>query len=630
MVDSAGEIIGSSLADDVTYNASPSEESVSSSQPVIAADLITAYLEQLDVEFVFGIPGGALEGFYNAVARAEQRGVLHSVLARHETSAAFMATGYARNSGKLGVCCGTTGPGATNMLTGVASAYENNTPLLIITPQPAQPKIGRKAMQESGDTGVNIVGIFQFCTQYNSLVSHVEQLEHKLVSAIMTALTPPYGPVHLSVPADVFMAPLEQASPSFDLRKLLRQPVLQDQAAVGDLCHELARAEKVVFVMGVGAGEASNLIVEVATMLNASIVATPDGKSFVSPYHPLFKGVIGFAGHMSAEDALRDPEVDLIVAIGATFGELTSNAWDESTLLNNRLIHIEQSEDNFTRSPMARLHVRGRAETIFESVIDELRQSGIETPDMFKHNERGHSIQKAKTDAADYADVMNFTLGDPRKIYDDSVPIKPQWLMHHLPKLFPYNTRYLSDTGNTLAWAIHYLNPFDRRVYQRRQSRRDHYDRRDKVNGLFQVAMEYCSMGWSVGNAIGAALANPNEPVVCVVGDASFQMYGMEMSVAVQEELSVIFLVMNDSQHGMVKQGQALNKAEDIANQLPPTNYAELASAMGVAGYRIETPEELLELNVDIICKRNGPSLLDIVIDPDEAAPMTTRIRGMK
>ncbi|HND14711.1 MAG TPA: thiamine pyrophosphate-binding protein, partial [Pseudomonadales bacterium] len=125
-----------------------------------AGDLILRHLEQLGVEYVFGIPGGAIEPLYNALARSERRGGIKAVIARHEAGAAFMAEGYARNTGKLGVCCSTTGPGATNLITGVASAYENQIPLLVITPQTALSHFGRKALQESSDTAVNTVGMF--------------------------------------------------------------------------------------------------------------------------------------------------------------------------------------------------------------------------------------------------------------------------------------------------------------------------------------------------------------------------------------------------------------------------------------------------------------------------------------
>ncbi len=606
------------------------------SEPVELGDLLVSYLEQLNVEYVFGIPGGAIEPLYNALARSARRGGPRPVVARHETSAAFMADAYARNTGKLGVCCSTTGPGATNMITGVASSYENNTPLLVITPQTAQEKFGRKAMQESGDTGVNVVGMYQFCTRYNTLVSHVQQFEHKLITAIMTALSPPYGPVHLSIPADIFYSQVPHG-PSYNISKIMRQPVLQDDYAIAELCKTLSTSKKTVFVLGVGAREAASQIVDVACLLDAPLLATPDGKSFISPYHPLFRGVIGFAGHQSAIDALNDPEVDTVVVAGASLGEFTSNAWDKSAILNSRLVHVEESESNLMRSPMAKLHVRGRISSIFERVIDNLASKPMKDSEIGKEgSQRKQQLEEAKIDGKGCENVMHFELDEPRKIFDDSIPIKPQWLMHQLTRIFPVNTRFLADTGNNLAWAIHYLNPFDRRVGQRRQVSRwnnpqHRYDngRRTRNNALFQVCAEFCSMGWSPGSSIGTALANPGEPVVCIVGDASFLMFGNEITVALEECLPIIFLVMKDSCLGMVKHGQILNNSESIAHQLTPINYSRLAESLGVPGYQVSTPRDLQELNIDVMCTRKGPTLLEVIIDPNEVPPIATRIKGM-
>ena len=166
-------------------------------------DLLVAYLNQLGIEYVFGVPGGAIEPLYNALARSERQGGVRAVVARHETGAAFMADGYARNTGKLGVCCSTTGPGATNMITGVASAYENNVPMLVITAQTAISTFGKGAIQDSSCTGINTVGLYQHCTRYNTLISHPAQFEHKLSAAIMSAMGSPAGPAHISVPRDV-------------------------------------------------------------------------------------------------------------------------------------------------------------------------------------------------------------------------------------------------------------------------------------------------------------------------------------------------------------------------------------------------------------------------------------------
>jgi len=570
---------------------------------VASCDLLLHYLEKIGVEFIFGIPGGAIEPLYNALAKSEKRGGIRAITARHETGAVFMADGYARNTGKLGVCCSTTGPGATNMITGIASSYENNTPLLIITPQTAQSKVGKKALQESGDTGVNIPGIFQFFTKYNSYVSHVEQFEHKLISAIMSAFSSPAGPAHLSIPNNILKSTVPTSQQPINIANLLRQPILKDENAIQNLIKELNNSKKIIFVVGAGAKNCNDLIAQCVNQLGIEFVSTPDGKGFINANHPLYRGVIGFAGHKSARKTLQNDAVDTVVVIGSTLGELTSNAWDQLILLNSKLIHIDSNQENFTRSSMAKLRVGGHIPTILEAILNNCST-------LLNDQTETHSQS-----VIDNKKLLHFELEEPVKTTDESTPLKPQYLMTQLTQLFPTNTRYLADSGNNTAWTVHYLNPSDQPSNNANHS---------------QICMEFCSMGWSVGSAIGTALAHPNDPVVSIVGDGGFLMSGNEITVALEENLNIVFLILNDQHLGMVKHGQQLNKAADIANKLPNINYALMASAMGISSLTIETADDLLNLDISQICNRNGPTLLDVKIDAEEVPPIKTRLKGMK
>lgn len=567
-------------------------------------DLLLSYLEQLGVEYVFGIPGGAIEPFYNALARSERRGGPRSITARHETGSAFMADGYWRNSGKLGVCCATTGPGATNLITGVASAYENNVPMLVITAQTALSGFGTSAFQESSCTGINTVELFNHCSRYSTLVSHPGQFEHKLTTAIMTAFAEPMGPVHLSIPIDVMRSVPANPLPRVDLPDLLRKPALFDSDAVGRLYSELKLAKKPLFVIGDGAGEAIGLILNLAIGLNAQLVVTPHGKGLVSPYHPLFRGVIGFSGHQSAQQLLTDPEVDRIFIIGAELSEWASQGW-EPERHQQRIIDIEASESNLTKTLMATLHVRGRLESIFEAVLKRFANKGFDRP--FKP-------------AANEELTRQFALDDEDKYCCDASPIKPQRLMRELPNIFPANTHYLADVGASFSWATHYLHPHDRRIS----------GRRDAKGGLFRASLNFASMGWAIGSAIGTALARPDKPVVCITGDGSLLMNGQEITVAVEENLPVVFVVLNDSGYGMVKHGQRMSGAEEIGFSLPVTDFASFAEAMGVEGHVIYSADDLLKLDCQAFFKKQGPTLLDVRIDQNEAPPIGMRTQTLK
>lgn len=563
-------------------------------QPMEAVDLLVAYLEQIGVEYVFGVPGGAIEPLYNALARSARRGGPRPVVARHETGAAFMADGYARETGRIGVCCATSGPGATNLITGVACAYENGIPMLVITGQPSLHLLGRGAMQESaGMGGIDTVAMFRTCTRYSALVSHPDQLERQLTNALLAAYQPTPGPVHLSIPVDVQRS-LMKSGPAYDLAHLLLQPSAVDDAAVRKLQAQLAQAQRVVVLIGSGCGEAIDLVIELVERIGAVFVVTPDAKGFISPRHPSYRGVFGFAGHTSADAAMGDKGVDLILAIGTDINEFSSNGWDES-LLNNRLVHIDSCEMHLTRSPMARLHVRGRIRLVLERVLRMLRKDGTK-----------------EISVGEKQRFRNISVDEPFKSAPASAPIKPQYLMRELGWRSPPDTRFLVDTGNSIAWAIHHLGMHDHQA---------------SAGGWMRVTMNFAPMGWAIGGAVGTALGNRAVPVVCITGDGSLLMNGQEMTVALAEKLCVVFVILNDAALGMVKHGQRLAGAEQIGVELPKVDFRLLAESMGIPGHVIRTAEDFDNLDLDAILRHPGPTVLDVRIDKEEVPPMGLRIK---
>lgn len=571
------------------------------------ADLLVAYLEQIGVEYVFGVPGGAIEPLYNAIARSQRRGGIRSIVARHEAGAAFMADGYARETGRLGVCCATSGPGSTNMITGVACAHDNNVPLLAISGLPALPSFGRGALQESSSTGVNAFAMFDHCTRYNAMVSHPGQFERKIVNALMSAHLSPGGPAHLAIPLDILRS--AGAIPTYNLANLFGQEaVLIDEQAVLRLYDELRLAPRIVFVIGASCFDAIDAIMELTILTSAQFVTTPDAKGYINPMHPAYCGVFGMGGHSSASQLLGS-EPDIALAFGTGFSEFVSGGWCDS-LLNNRLIHIDNSDENLMRSPMAMFHVRGNIRSICERLIQLLKAQ----PFMAKHDLRQGGV----------------SLLSQESYHSDAIPIKPQRLMKALSERFPPNTRFLADSGNSMVWTVHYLQPINRRI--RRSSShtgRENPNQRSGTANWLRVMMDFCPMGWAIGAAVGIARGNPACPVVCITGDGAFLMSGQEITVAASEQLTVIFVVLNDSSLGMVKHGQRLAGAEPIGFELPQVDYCRMAESMGIAGHVIRTPGELDDLDIRDILKRKGPTLLDVRIDPEEVPPMVLRMKTL-
>ena len=592
-------------------------------------DLLVNYLAQIGVDYVFGVPGGAIEPLYNALARSARREGPRAIVARHETGAAFMAEGYARETGKLGVCCATTGPGATNLMTGVASAYQDNVPMLVITAQTPINTFGKGAVQDSSCAGINTVGMFQHITRYSSLVSHVGQLEQKLIRAITAAFQSPRGPVHLSIPLDILRSPLAYSPPAYNLKQLLIPAVLVDSVRIRELATHISKAHALVLLVGEGCGEAIADIMEFALLKGATVITTPHGKGLVNPYHPSYRGVFGFAGHITAEEVLRDTHVDLVLAIGTNLDEFGTNGWDAGALLNDKLIHIDSIEANFARSPMARLHVNGNIAAVFNRLLEEYghnnkiqenipgtpvveieRRNGDFVPHLVTHG----GLDKCPT----HLPMRHFVFADEDKYRDDVTPIKPQRLMYDLARLFPPYTRFLADTGNTLLWTIHYLHPFDRRISGRRVP----------AGGMFRINMGLASMGWAIGAAVGTALGCPGLPVVCITGDGSFLMSGQEITVAIMEKLPVVYVILNDAALGTVKHGQCLGKAEKVGFELPEVDFAMMARAMGANAYVIKSPQDMGNLDIAALCQNPGPTVLDVRIDRQEVPPLGMRMRS--
>ena len=580
---------------------------------VDVADLIVSYLEQLGVEFVFGITGGAIEPIYNALARSKRRGGPRPVVARHEAGAAFMADGYARETGNLGVCIATSGPGATNLITGVACAHDNNIPVLAITGLPALASFGKNALQESCSLGVNATAMFRHCTSYNALVSHADQLERKLVNAVMKAHQNPGGAAHLAIPLDIQRAPAKHRVPAYELAKLLDpRPSLIDERAVRELKADIQRIPHPTFLIGNGCGEAIEAIMALVELTQALFITTPDAKGFINPRHRAYRGVFGFGGHGSA-DVLLAGATDLVLAFGTGFTELIGgNRCDD--LLGERLVHIDSSEENLLRSPMARMHVRGNIRSVCERLSELLKADTAANVHALRSPEDGDGNSQ-------------LTFHAPETMNSDATPIKPQRLMTLLSERCSADTRFVADIGNSMVWAAHYLQPHNRRAH--RQPSSGQREQRSGRASWLRIVMDFCPMGWAIGSAVGIARGNPNCPVVCITGDGAYLMSGQEITVAAMEKLPVVFVVLNDAAYGMVKHGQRLARAEQIGTELPQIDFRKVAEAMGIPGHVIESPQDMEQLDFDAILRRAGPTLLDVRIDPEEVPPMSLRMKAL-
>ena len=572
---------------------------VSFINPATCSDLIVNYIQQLGIDTVFGIPGGAIEPLFNALARSSRDGGPKLVVARHECGAAFMADGYYRETGKMGVVCATTGPGTTNLITGICSAMAEHIPLLVITAQTALPKFGRRALQESSCTAIDTVAMMRYCTAFTSLVSHPEQLESKMISAIMAAHRNTPAPVHISVPSDVLNMTIKLPN-RLHADLFSHDFALSDEFALDTLFKKVKKVDTIAVFIDEGVGSASRQVVRFCELVNAPFVVGQCGKYWVDETHPLYRGVYGFAGHQSARDIFDQGKPDLVIAVGASLNELSTGGWNK-LLLNTKLVHIDNNVEHFTRSPMANHHVCGDVGVIF-SKLNQFVNSQL------SKGKQWLSCMPTPTQRnllGTYASLENPCDGSSKPS-----KVKSRELFALLAHKVPKDTRVYMDAGNTWAWMAHY---FVNKSY----------------DGHVRSGAGFGAMGWAISAAIGSAIANPKKLTVCIVGDGAYLMSAQELSVAVQLSLPVVFIVLNDSAFGMVMHGQRLAKAESIGWELPEVNYALQARSLGAVGIEVKSLDKIYDMDFAQWMEVNGPVLLDVKIDIDDIPPIAQRVKGL-
>lgn len=592
--------------------------------PYLLGDLLAEYLTRLGIEVAFGVPGGGIEPVLDALARSERRGGIRPVIARHETGAAFMADGYARETGKLGVCFATTGPGATNLITGVANSYVDDIPLLVLTGQTLQAGWGQRPFQDSSSTGIDIVSLFEQVTVFNSLVSHRDQFEPKLISAILAAARS-NKPVHLALPLDVMASPPGACSgpAHVDVGRLIAGTKSCDDEAVALLAHELLGAKRICFLLGRGAAGCRDQIISIAGLVGAQLVVTPHAAGLLPLRTPSFQGVVGFGGHQHAIRALEDSQIDTIVAIGAEFDEMACAGLDKRQLLGRRLIQVDRFDRNFSAAPGARLHVQGTIDVVLTRLNELLRDSC----NTLRNSSAVDSIRSSGEDR-EGAFSNGFAAPVVEKALVETTPITPLRLMYELRSVFPESVRYCLDVGNSMIWGVHGLSAF-----ATTSPATDDKLSGEAGSGLSELGihntMQFGAMGWAIGASIGMAIARPDRTVVCVTGDGSLLMNGQELTVAREQNLNIVFVVLNDSALGMVMHGQQMAHAEQIGTDIPFVDLAALARSLGVESYTVTRPGELLGMPRKFLVDRHGPLLLDARVDRAVRPPMAARVREL-
>ncbi len=558
-----------------------------------AAELIVYTLGNINVKYVFGIPGGAIEDLNTAIFNDED---ITSIVTKHEEGAAFMADGYARVSGELGVCCATSGPGASNLITGLASAYADSIPVLALTGQVATSVFGKGALQEAGAEGVNIVSIFKSFTKYSGMLIEEHRTQYMLQKAIRTALSGPTGPVHLNLPINMMKRKVEYES----LCSLMNNTRMFNKQRVKEAATKLVRAKHPVIIAGWGVtlSRGAYELRELAQLLQIPVVTSPKGKGVFQENHSLSLGVLGFAGNPAAKQYVIEEAVDVMLAVGTSFNEMMTTGWNKELEPTNCLIHIDINHEVIGRNYCAAIGLEGDArmtmKELSKAVIEERSSQGMRSFSFEQQVAALKEEEKTKTKSSK----------KDTKLYH------PRNLVENLQSSCPDDTMFFADMGCVMAWATRYM--------------------KFNVPYCFYQSMGFGSMGYAVAAPVGAKLAKPDRPVVAMVGDGSFQMNGFEVATAVNYDIPVVWVIFNNAMLGMVYHGRRLFK-EPIPDGLTPyfkrVDFVKVVEGLGGRGIKVDKPGTITKEFMADIFHENVPTVIDVHIDEEAVPPIHARIK---
>ena len=540
------------------------------------SEIIIKALADLNVEVIFGYPGGAVLPIYDAIFKQNR---IRHVLVRHEQAAVHMAEGYARSTGKVGVVLVTSGPGATNTITGLTDALMDSIPLLCLTGQVPTHLIGTDAFQEA-DT----VGITSSCTKHNYLVKDIKDLENTIAEGFYIAETGRPGPVVIDLPKDIQNAVTtykEVKIKSMVSYNPVKKPKLNDISSALDI---LLKAKKPIIYSGGGVinsgVKASTALTSLVNYLDVPITQTLMGLGAVAADNKNFLGMLGMHGTYEANMAMHD--CDVMLCVGARFDDrITGNLKYFSP--NSKKIHIDIDPSSINKNVKVDMAIIGDCYFILNMMLKELkiRKSKLDKNSMDKW---WNTINKWKK-----KDCLSFI--------DSEKTIKPQRALQELNNALKGKDAYITtEVGQHQMWAAQYLDF-------------------NKPN-RWMTSGGLGTMGYGFPAAIGVQVAHPKKPVVCVAGEASFLMNIQELSSLKQLNIPVKIFILNNEYMGMVRQWQEFfhegRYSESYSSSLP--DFIALANSFGIKGMRVQDPKDL-KSSIREMLNHDGPVVMDVRVD---------------
>ncbi|HEW3472568.1 TPA: acetolactate synthase large subunit [Streptococcus pneumoniae] len=543
-------------------------EKISLESPNTGSDLVLETLRDLGVDTIFGYPGGAVLPFYDAIYNF--KGIRH-ILGRHEQGCLHEAEGYAKSTGKLGVAVVTSGPGATNAITGIADAMSDSVPLLVFTGQVARAGIGKDAFQEA-----DIVGITMPITKYNYQVRETADIPRIITEAVHIATTGRPGPVVIDLPKDISALETDFIySPEVNLPSY--QPTLEpNDMQIKKILKQLSKAKKPVLLAGGGISyaEAATELNEFAERYQIPVVTSLLGQGTIATSHPLFLGMGGMHGSFAANIAMT--EADFMISIGSRFDDrLTGNP--KTFAKNAKVAHIDIDPAEIGKIISADIPVVGDAKKALQMLLAE--------PTV--HNNTEKWIEKVTKDK------------NRVRSYDKKERVvQPQAVIERIGELTNGDAIVVTDVGQHQMWTAQYY------PYQN--------ERQLVTSGGLGT------MGFGIPAAIGAKIANPDKEVVLFVGDGGFQMTNQELAILNIYKVPIKVVMLNNHSLGMVRQWQESfyegRTSESVFDTLP--DFQLMAQAYGIKNYKFDNPETLAQ-DLEVITE-DVPMLIEVDISRKE------------
>ena len=538
------------------------------------AEALVEALKKEKVEVIFGIPGGALLPVYDVLYDSDIR----HVLMRHEQCAAHAADGYARASGKVGVCMATSGPGATNLVTGIANAYMDSSPIVAITGQVPRAFIGKDAFQE-----IDIVGITTPITKWNVQVKSAREVPRIIKMAFYIASTGRRGPVLIDLPKDV---QTEEAEMNFDERVEIRgyRPTYEPHPLqIKKAVQLLIQAERPVIIAGGGviASNACSELVALAETLMVPVATTLMGKGSIPENHPLSIGILGMHGTVMANHLVQ--EADVLLAVGMRFSDRTTGDI-ERFCPDGKIIHIDIDFSEIGKNIRPHVPIVSDVKKALQSILNQLVQE-------FNKKERSEWLKRMQELKNVHEEVLN------KMVSGDG--IKPPKLMTEIREMLPNDAIITTEVGQNQMWAALYLKTYKPRTFI-------------SSGGLG-------TMGFGFPAAIGAKVACPDVPVVDIAGDGSFLMTEQDLASSVAGKIPVIVVILNNSVLGMVAQWQRLfyKRRYSSVHLRGTPDFVKLAEAFGAQGFRVQSIKEFEKAFKEAI-NSDVTTVIDVPISPEE------------